>query len=121
VLCDEAAAAVWPAVSPWAWWWSEDPMFGRIGRHGRASWCRRSGTCATWWSASASWRGNCTSCRTGCGISTSVMSSARTGVAPPVQGGARLSREVDRAVRPEIAEQIGHPRTTITSAILAGR
>lgn len=43
---------------------------------------------------------------------------ARTGVAPPVEGGPKLDKEVDLAARLEISEQVGHARTQITNAYL---
>lgn len=42
----------------------------------------------------------------------------RTGVAPPVEGGEPPQRDVSLMVRQEIAEQLGHSRTQITTVYL---
>jgi hypothetical protein len=43
---------------------------------------------------------------------------ACTGVAPPVEGGPQPPRDVDRASRQKLAEQLEHSRTAITTAYL---
>ena len=43
---------------------------------------------------------------------------ARTGVAPPVEGGPALPRDVDREARLAIVEQVGHSRPAIMNAYL---
>jgi site-specific recombinase XerC len=42
----------------------------------------------------------------------------KTGVASPVRGGAPVDREIDRAARLEIAEELGHSRESITTHYL---
>ncbi len=43
----------------------------------------------------------------------------RSGVAAPVLGGPRIPRELDRKVRKEVAEQLGHGRISATSAYIS--
>jgi integrase len=42
----------------------------------------------------------------------------RSGVAAPVLGGPQIPRELDRKVRKEVAEQLGHGRISVTAAYI---